>query len=56
LHGGVFRTYDDHRLAMAGAVVGLGVDGVLVENVATTGKTFPSFVETWSAMVEGVAT
>jgi len=56
MHGGVFRTYDDHRLAMAGAVVGLGVDGVLVENVATTGKTFPSFVETWSAMVEGVAT
>jgi len=55
LHGGVFRTYDDHRLAMAAAVVGLGVDGVLVENVATTGKTFPSFVETWSAMVRGAA-
>jgi len=56
LHGGVFRTYDDHRLAMTAAVVGLGVDGVLVENVATTGKTFPSFVDTWSAMVEGVTT
>jgi 3-phosphoshikimate 1-carboxyvinyltransferase len=53
MRGGVFRTYDDHRLAMAAAVVGLGVDGVLVENVATTGKTFPSFVDTWSAMVSG---
>ncbi len=55
LRGGVFRTYDDHRLAMAGAVIGLAVDGVLVENVATTGKTFPSFVQTWSAMVAGGA-
>ena len=53
LHGGVFRTYDDHRLAMAAAVVGLGVDGVLVENVATVGKTFPSFVEAWTAVVGG---
>jgi len=53
LHGGLFRTYDDHRLAMAAAVVGLAVDGVLVENVATTGKTFPAFAETWSAMVRG---
>jgi 3-phosphoshikimate 1-carboxyvinyltransferase len=53
LRGGVFRTYDDHRLAMAGAVMGLGVDGVLVENVATAAKTFPSFAETWTAMVGG---
>ena len=55
LHGGVFRTYDDHRLAMAAAVVGLAVDGVLVENAETTSKTFPSFTGTWSAMVRGGA-
>jgi 3-phosphoshikimate 1-carboxyvinyltransferase len=36
-------------------VIGLAVDGVMVENVETTGKTFPSFVETWSAMVGGGA-
>jgi 3-phosphoshikimate 1-carboxyvinyltransferase len=55
LHGGVFHTYDDHRLAMAAAVVGLGVDGVLIENVETTSKTFPSFVEAWSNAVGGDA-
>ncbi|WP_037365424.1 3-phosphoshikimate 1-carboxyvinyltransferase [Amycolatopsis orientalis] len=51
MHGGVFRTYEDHRLVMAAAVLGLRVPGVLVENPATVGKTFPEFVETWSAAV-----
>ena len=39
LHGGVFRTYGDHRMATAGAVLGLRVPGVLVEDVETTAKT-----------------
>lgn len=51
LTGGVFQTYDDHRLAMAAAVLGLTVPGVLVENVGTTGKTFPGFADAWIAMV-----
>ncbi|WP_329185803.1 3-phosphoshikimate 1-carboxyvinyltransferase [Actinacidiphila glaucinigra] len=51
LRGGVFHTYDDHRLATAGAVLGLAVDGVRVENVATTGKTLPDFPEMWTAML-----
>jgi 3-phosphoshikimate 1-carboxyvinyltransferase len=55
LHGGVFHTYDDHRLAMAAAVLGLVVPGVQVENVETTGKTYPGFAEQWRAMVEGDA-
>jgi 3-phosphoshikimate 1-carboxyvinyltransferase len=55
LHGGVFHTYDDHRLAMAAAVLGLVVPGVLVENVATTGKTYPDFARDWQAMVDGDA-
>jgi 3-phosphoshikimate 1-carboxyvinyltransferase len=53
LHGGVFRTYEDHRLATAAAVLGLVVDGVLVENVATTAKTLPDFPGLWSAMLTG---
>ncbi|MGH3327098.1 MAG: 3-phosphoshikimate 1-carboxyvinyltransferase [Streptomycetales bacterium] len=53
LHGGVFATYDDHRLATAAAVVGLAVPGVRVENVATTAKTLPGFVELWFAMLGG---
>jgi 3-phosphoshikimate 1-carboxyvinyltransferase len=53
LHGGLFSTYDDHRLAMAAAVLGLAVDGVDVADVATTGKTLPRFPDLWSAMVSG---
>ena len=52
LHGGVFHTYDDHRLAMAAAVVGLVVPDVQVENVETTGKTYPGFAEQWRAMTD----
>jgi 3-phosphoshikimate 1-carboxyvinyltransferase len=51
MHGGVFHTYDDHRLVMAGAVLGLRVHGVAVENPATVGKTFPGFVPAWTGML-----
>lgn len=51
LHGGVFSTYDDHRLAMAAAVLGLVVDEVQVENVGTTAKTLPGFVALWHRML-----
>ncbi|MQA83961.1 MAG: 3-phosphoshikimate 1-carboxyvinyltransferase [Streptosporangiales bacterium] len=53
LRGGVFHTYDDHRLATAGAVLGLAVPGVQVENIETTGKTLPDFVELWTRMLRG---
>jgi 3-phosphoshikimate 1-carboxyvinyltransferase len=53
LHGGLFHTYDDHRLAMAAAVLGLAVPDVLIENVATTKKTMPRFPKMWTAMVGG---
>ncbi|MFI1799179.1 3-phosphoshikimate 1-carboxyvinyltransferase [Streptomyces sp. NPDC020379] len=55
LHGGVFHTYEDHRLATAAAVIGLAVDGVQVENVATTAKTLPDFPELWTGMLGPVA-
>ncbi|WP_026413810.1 3-phosphoshikimate 1-carboxyvinyltransferase [Actinomadura oligospora] len=51
LRGGVFHTYDDHRMVMAGAVLGLAVPGVRVENVGTVGKTLPDFTERWAAML-----
>ncbi|MFC4905900.1 3-phosphoshikimate 1-carboxyvinyltransferase [Actinomadura gamaensis] len=51
LHGGVFHTYDDHRMVMAGAVLGLAVPDVRVENVGTVGKTLPDFTERWGAML-----
>ena len=48
-----FRTYADHRMVMAGAVVGLAVPGVVVEDVATVGKTLPTFTTMWEAMLVG---
>lgn len=51
LHGGVFHTHADHRMATSAAVLGLAVAGVEVENVETTAKTMPGFVELWSALL-----
>ena len=51
LSGGVMDSYDDHRVAMAWAVLGLGVDGVRIRDVATTRKTVPDFVGSWQAML-----
>jgi 3-phosphoshikimate 1-carboxyvinyltransferase len=53
LHGGEFRTYADHRMAHAAVILGLRVPGILVEDIATTGKTFPDFAGAWSALVAG---
>jgi len=50
LHAGVFHTYDDHRLATAGAAIGLVVPGIEVENIATTRKTLPDFPGLWSSL------
>lgn len=55
LHGGVFGTYADHRMAHAGVVVGAAVDGVAVEDIATTAKTFTDFAGAWSALFEPTA-
>ncbi|MFE1551207.1 3-phosphoshikimate 1-carboxyvinyltransferase [Streptomyces sp. NPDC058718] len=51
LHGGVFHTYHDHRMATAGAIIGLAVEGVEIEDVATTAKTLPDFPGMWTEML-----
>ncbi|MEV4758265.1 3-phosphoshikimate 1-carboxyvinyltransferase [Micromonospora sp. NPDC049559] len=53
LHGGTFRTYDDHRMAHAAAVLGLTVPGIQLTDVGCTAKTLPEFPALWSAMVSG---
>ncbi|MFC6162034.1 3-phosphoshikimate 1-carboxyvinyltransferase [Kribbella jiaozuonensis] len=50
LHGGLFHTYDDHRMAHAAAVLGLLVDGLQIENIGTTAKTLPEFPDMWSGL------
>ena len=51
LRGGVFGTYHDHRMATSGALLGLAVPDMFVENVATTAKTMPTFVSLWDALL-----
>jgi len=51
LHGGTFHTYDDHRLATAGAVIGLLIPDVEIENVETTRKTLPDFPGLWQSLI-----
>jgi 3-phosphoshikimate 1-carboxyvinyltransferase len=53
LHGGVWRSYADHRMATAGAIVGLRVPGVEVEDIGTTAKTLPEFPQLWADMLAG---
>jgi 3-phosphoshikimate 1-carboxyvinyltransferase len=52
LHSGIFHTYDDHRLATAGAMIGLAINGIEVENIATTQKTLPDFPGAWQQMLD----
>ena len=49
--GGPFGTYDDHRMVMAAAVLGLAVPGIGIDNVQTVAKTFPGFTDAWAAML-----
>ncbi|HEV7205573.1 MAG TPA: 3-phosphoshikimate 1-carboxyvinyltransferase [Jatrophihabitans sp.] len=53
LHAGVWRAYADHRMATAGAVIGLAVAGVEVDDIGTTYKTLPDFPGMWSALLAG---
>lgn len=45
-HGAVVETYNDHRIAMSFAVLGLAVPGVRIVNGACVGKSFPGFWQT----------
>ena len=52
MHGAEWLSYHDHRMATAGAIIGLRVDGIQVENIATTSKTMPNFVALWQDMLD----
>lgn len=51
MHGEIFQTYDDHRMAHAAVVLALRVPELFVENVATTVKTYPNFAPVWERLV-----
>ena len=55
LDGGIWRAFADHRMATSGALLGLGVRGVVVDDISSTGKTLPEFPKLWANLVESAA-
>ena len=53
LYGGTWHSYADHRMATAGAIIGLTTEGVEVEDIGTTAKTLPGFETMWTDMLHG---
>ncbi|MEO7148007.1 MAG: 3-phosphoshikimate 1-carboxyvinyltransferase [Terrimesophilobacter sp.] len=51
LHGGLWHSYSDHRMATAGAIIGLAVDDLEIDDIGTTAKTLPEFPELWHNLV-----
>ena len=45
LHGAEIETYNDHRMAMCFAILGLKVPGIKLKNPACVKKTFPNFFQ-----------
>jgi 3-phosphoshikimate 1-carboxyvinyltransferase len=48
---GPFGSYDDHRMVMTAAVLGLAVPGIRVAHAQTVAKTFPDFTDVWAEML-----
>lgn len=53
LHGGPWLAHHDHRMATTGALLGLRVPGVEIDDIGTTAKTLPEFTMLWERMLKG---
>jgi 3-phosphoshikimate 1-carboxyvinyltransferase len=53
LRGGVVATYDDHRMAMSFALIGLRVPGISIADPGCVAKTFPDYFARFAAMRDG---
>lgn len=51
LHGSLWDSYGDHRMATAAAIIGLAVPGITVNDINVVSKTMPNFIELWSQML-----
>ena len=51
LGGATWHTYADHRLAHAGALLGLVIDDVVIDDIGCVAKTMPEFVQLWTQML-----
>ncbi len=56
LGGALWRTYADHRMAQAGALLGLDVPDVELDDIGCTAKTMPEFEDLWTKMITDSAT
>lgn len=50
LRGGLWRCHGDHRMATAGALIGLRVPGIILDDVSCTSKTLPDFAARWQEL------
>mgnify|MGYP002623284918 FL=1 len=50
VHGATIDTYDDHRMAMSLALVGLKTPGIVINDPGCTAKTYPRFFEDLAAL------
>ncbi|MER7447875.1 3-phosphoshikimate 1-carboxyvinyltransferase [Microbacterium sp. NPDC097977] len=55
LRGGAWAAHHDHRMATTGALIGLRVPGVQVDDIGTTAKTLPEFTLLWERMLRGAS-
>jgi 3-phosphoshikimate 1-carboxyvinyltransferase len=55
VHGAVVQTYDDHRMAMSFALLGLRVPGIRIADPACVTKTFPTFFQVLDGLRVGPA-
>ncbi|ROQ41371.1 3-phosphoshikimate 1-carboxyvinyltransferase [Frondihabitans sp. PhB188] len=51
LHAGKWKTYGDHRMAHAAAVIGLAVPDIELDDVRVVSKTLPQFVKLWNDLL-----
>jgi 3-phosphoshikimate 1-carboxyvinyltransferase len=51
MHGGLWGAYADHRMATAGALIGLVVPDVEIDDIGCTDKTIPDFPGRWAGLV-----
>lgn len=53
LHGGLWKSHHDHRMATTGALLGLSVPGIKIDDLSVTAKTLPQFEQLWNSMLAG---
>jgi 3-phosphoshikimate 1-carboxyvinyltransferase len=55
LDGGAWKSFEDHRMATSGALIGLAIRGVVVDDISCTSKTLPEFPALWDTLVKSPA-